>query len=485
MDVARLNQLVNSLRKESGETEWVEFKANNSDPESIGEYISALSNSAALLDLPTAYVVWGVEDGTRELVGTDFKATTEKVNGQELKNWLSNYLSPKVDFRFFSVTIDGKSAVVLEIPAARHTPVRFRETEYIRVGSYKKKLKDHPEKEASLWELFRKYRFERDIALANASVNDVLRLLDYPAYFDLTGQLLPIDQQTILDRFLDEGFIRPTASDRYEITNLGAILFAKDLNDFDRLGRKALRIIFYKGKGKLETVREYVETKGYAVGFESSVKYINDLLPMNEQIGEVFREEVRMYPEIAIRELVANALIHQNFSIGGAGPTVEIYVDRIEITNPGEPLIEPLRFLDKPPRSRNEDIASFLRRVSICEERGSGVDKVVNAVEVFQLPPPDFRVVDDNTVAVLFSDRKFADTSLTERIRACYQHACLKYIMGERMTNASLRKRFKISDANYPIASGIISNTIKEDLIKPSDPSSKSRKHASYVPFWA
>lgn len=73
----------------------------------------------------------------------------------------------------------------------------------------------------------------------------------------------------------------------------------------------------------------------------------------------------------------------------------------------------------------------------------------------------------------------------SDRIRACYQHACLRFVCREQMTNESLRQRFAIDDKNYPMASLIIKNTINEGLIKPYDPENQSRKHAKYVPFWA
>lgn len=242
-------------------------------------------------------------------------------------------------------------------------------------------------------------------------------------------------------------------------------------------------------KNRVETIREFPfvgqESKGYALGFESAIDVINTILPTNELIGHAFREEMRMFPTIAVRELVANAIIHQDFSITGASPKVEIFVDRIEITNPGRPLIDTLRFIDSPPRSRNEDIAAFMRRINLCEERGSGIDKVISAVELFQLPPPDFKVVDDNTIAVLYSIKKLNEMTQEERIRACYQHACLQLVGNEEMTNASVRKRFGIEPQNYATASRIIADTIKRGLVKYSDPNNKSKKHSSYIPFWA
>ncbi|MCW5960730.1 MAG: transcriptional regulator, partial [Pyrinomonadaceae bacterium] len=351
-------------------------------------------------------------------------------------------------------------------------------------NSAKRKLKDFPEKERSLWKLFREHRFEREIAKDKISSDEVLKLLDYPTYFDSLNKPLPANRDAIIESLIDERMIVAGSDGNYDITNFGAILFAKSLRDFDRLSRKALRVILYKGKNKVETVREIPGDRGYAVGYEGAITVINSLLPANEQIGKAFRREVRMYPEIAIRELVANALIHQDFSITGSGPMVEIYSDRIEITNPGKPLIDVLRFIDHPPRSRNEDIAAFMRRINICEERGSGIDKVIHSVEIFQLPPPSFRAEGNNTTSILYADKTLAEMTREERVRACYQHAVLKYISNERMTNASLRERFDIADQNYPMASKIIKETINSELVKLFD-SSVSNKERSYVPIWA
>jgi ATP-dependent DNA helicase RecG len=155
----------------------------------------------------------------------------------------------------------------------------------------------------------------------------------------------------------------------------------KRLDDFAQLKRKAMRVIVYKDNSRVETVREQTGTKGYAGGFEGLIGYINNLLPRNEVVGEALRKNVPMYPELAVRELVANALIHQDFFLKGTGPIVEIFSDRMEITNPGIPLVATDRFLDSPPKSRNEAVASFMRRIGVCEERGSGVDKVVFQTE--------------------------------------------------------------------------------------------------------
>jgi predicted HTH transcriptional regulator len=181
---------------------------------------------------------------------------------------------------------------------------------------------------------------------------------------------------------------------------------------------------------------------------------------------------------------VVNALIHQDFNLTGNGPTVEVFDNRIEITNPGTPLIDTLRFIDEPPRSRNEDLASLMRRMNICEERGSGIDKVISQIELYRLPPLDIRVTHGSTVVVLFRSTNLNEMGREERLNACYQHTCLQWVSGTQMTNSSLRKRLGIKETNYPIASRIIKEAMKNNLIKPYG-DVNSKKMAKYVPFWA
>jgi ATP-dependent DNA helicase RecG len=174
---ARIFALIQELAALPQETEWVEFKENNTDPEATGEYISALANTAALCGKSQGYLVWGVRDVSHELVGTTFRPRTDKVKGQELENWLATQLVPGVHFRIHETTHGGKHFVVFEIPAAARTPVRFKDWDYIRVGTYKKKLRDHPEIERSLWSLLAKTSFEDGVALPDVTSDQVLNSL--------------------------------------------------------------------------------------------------------------------------------------------------------------------------------------------------------------------------------------------------------------------------------------------------------------------
>lgn len=473
------------------ETEWVEWKHNNDHPEMIAERISSLANSAALHERDFGYLIWGVEDGSKVVVGTTFRPRQSKKGNEELENWLMRSQHPQVNFQIHEWSHQGVPMVLFEIPRASQAPVRFGNEAYVRIGSLNKKLKEYTETERELWAIFARKPFETGIAKPDMDGPDVLTLLDFDRGFKLLQIPLPTDQQGILRKLTDEALIVPKPGGRFDITNLGAILFATDLDKFERLGRKALRIIKYKGDGRTNTEREWRDAPsqmGYAVAFEAAVAFINSQLPQNEPVGQAFRQEVRVYPEKAIRELVANGLIHQEFSVTGMGPMVEIFDSRMEITNPGEPLVDTLRFIDTPPKSRNETLAAMMRRMKICEEAGSGIDKVVAAIEGFQLPAPDFKAITTIqpgfTKATLYAPRELKDMDSQERIRACYQHACLCLVSGRRMTNASMRQRFGIEERNAAKASRIIAETLDANLIKPFD-LDQGKKYARYLPFWA
>lgn len=476
--------LLRELQRLPKETEWVEFKQSNAEPSEIGEYISALANSAALLGKGTGYIVWGVDDKNHDLIGTTFAPNRTKVGNEELESWLLRLLEPKINFSFSAFQMNGKPVVLLEIAAAFRHPVRFKGDEFIRIGSIKKKLKDFPEKERALWRVFDTTPFEQGIAVVNVAAEEVLQLLDYPAYFDLTKLPLPENRDGILERLAVDEMIRKSATGAWDIANLGAVLFAKRLSDFPHLKRKAVRVIVYQDNDRVSTVREQEGAKGYASGFEGLIGHVTNLLPSNEVIGKALRKNVPMFPDIAIRELVANALIHQDFLVTGTGPMVEIFSDRMEITNPGRPLVDTQRFLDSPPRSRNEALASFMRRIGVCEERGSGIDKVVVQTELFQLPAPLFETTDEHTRSVLFAHKDFREMDKEDRVRAAYMHACLRYVQRDFMTNTTLRERFQIDERNSATVSRIIGDAISAGLVRIHDQSVGNRARR-YVPAWA
>ncbi len=479
-----INDIIENARKNPNELPWVEFKKDNYSPQDIGEYISALANTATLFNREQSFMIWGIDDTTHEIIGTKFDPQREKIGNQGLDLWISTQLNPQVQFYFHKTEIDGKNLVLLEVARANSIPVQFRGIEYIRIDSFKKKLKDYPDSERELWAIFSKKPFESLIAMENVSTDMALRMIDYPAYFEMLSLVLPSDKEGITEALLEDGMLSKNDTGNFNITNLGAILFAKRLSDFPSLERKAIRVIKYEGVDRISSAsKEQISLKGYANGFEGLIEYINNLLPNNEILGRALRKVVPMYPEIAIRELVANAIIHQNFFMNGTSPLIEIFSNRLEITNPGIPLIEKSRFVDHPPISRNEKLASFMRRIGVCEERGSGYDKVVFQTEFYQLPAPDIEIYNDHTKITLFAHIEYSKMTKNDRCRACYLHACLKRVNRDYMTNSSLRERFKIDAKNSSMVSRLLNDTCEMGLIKISEDST-SDKNRKYLPFW-
>lgn len=476
--------LVEELLAQPSETPWLEFKANFTDAEMIGKRCSALSNSACVEGRDNAYMLWGIEDAAHEIVGTTFTPDAEKVGNQILPMWLAQRLQPSIAFSFRMIDHPKGKVVLLDIPAATGTPVSFGGIPYIRIGSGTPKLTDYPERYQQLIERMLPYRWEQGVAKQYASGDEVLTLLDYSQYFRLTQQPLPDNRMGIFEKLEADRLIAHDVGERWNITNLGAILFANRLSDFgESLARKAVRFVAYDGKNRAATVKHRHDgQKGYAVGFEGLVGYLNDLLPKNEHIGAALRQSHPMFPELAIRELVANALIHQDLTISGAGPQIELFGDRVEISNPGIPLVKPDRMIDLPPRSRNEALARMMRRMQFCEEQGSGLDKVMEVVELYQLPPPLFRAEEHATQVVLYGHRSFADMTPDERVRACYFHAVLKFLSGDKMKNSSLCARLGIASKNAAQATAVINKTLEAGLIRVAD---LEHPRGGYVPHWA
>ena len=484
MSSEKIDNLLKELISLPFETEWVEFKINNFDPEQISRLISALSNTACVREKDMGYLVFGVNDKTHKIEGTTLDPKSEKIGEELSEHWIIQRITPRINVQIFEINYDDKKVVIIEIPAAKDRPTLASNTAYIRIGSITRELVDFPDLERIIWSnpLYRK--FETESALSGLNSNEVIELVDINSFFRLKNLPKLSDAEEIMDILESEKLILFSRG-AYNITNLGAILFAKKFTNFDTIKRKSVRIIHYSGQDRTQTIEEKVGQIGYAVAFQRIVSFINNKLPTNEEIQEALRVERKVYPEIAIRELVANALIHQDFSVSGSGPMIEIFSDRLEIYNPGAPLVNTDRFIDYPPRSRNEILASLMRRVNICEERGSGIDKVISAVEVYQLPAPKFENYDNGTKVTLYAPKAFRKMDREDRIRACYQHCCLNYVSNKETTNASVRKRFKISDKNYPMASRIIGDTMDANLIKPMLDETGKKKLTKYIPFWA
>ena len=313
---------------------------------------------------------------------------------------------------------------------------------------------------------------------------DVIRYLNCDSYFDILKLPIPKNLETYLHYLFEEGIIVQQDNGLLAITNLGAIMFAKKLSDFSRLGRKSIRIVQYEGVNRLSIAKEDTMNEGYIVSLENAVKLVNHLLPTKEDINSIRRKSISIFPIPAVREAIANSIIHQDFFLTGTGPVIEIFDNRIEVTNPGVPLVDIMRIVDNPPKSRNEKLASIMRRLGMCEELGRGWDRMVISCELQKLPAPRILIYQESTKVSLFSHLEFTNIPMDDKLWSTYLHACIKYTEGDALNNSSLRERFGLKESSSGTISRLIKDAVEKKLIKAVDPSTAPR-YMKYIPIWA
>lgn len=458
-------------RQAPSEHQRLEFKEARQqfDSRKLAEYCVALANEGG------GVLLLGVADRPpRPVVGTqafpDIVAAAEK---------LFHSVGFRVDIE--AVTHPDGRVLVFQVPS------RPRGTAYHHDGKYLMRAGEAlvPMSEDQLRRIFAEGQPDwlEEPSRERLDAQQVVELLDTQTFFELLKLPYPTERAGVLDRLRRERLVDEVGGG-YRIRRLGALLLARRLEDFPDVSRKAPRVVVYAGDSKLETRLDQTGARGYAVGFQGLVGFVMTQLPQNEVIEDALRKAVKLVPDVVIRELIANALIHQDFTVAGAAAMVEIYRNRVEISSPGEPLVPVERFIDGY-QSRNERLADLMRRMGICEEKSSGIDRVVQAAEVFQLPAPDFSSGFRRTVVTIYGPRPFEQMDRNDRVRACYQHCALRWVMRERMTNQSLRERFHLGEDKAASASQVISATIEAGLIKVDASVGGSRKFARYLPFWA
>jgi ATP-dependent DNA helicase RecG len=464
-------QQIDVWRAAPSEHQHLEFKEakNQFDHRRLNEYCIALANEGG------GALLLGVADRRpRNVVGTvafpDTLKTAEK-------------LFESLGFRVDVESVEHPDGRVLVF----HIPSRPRGTAYHLDGKYLMRSGEQlvPMSEDQLRRIFAEGKPDwlEEPSQVGLDAQQVVDLLDTQTFFELLEAPYPTDRSGVTSRLVRERMI-DDAGGTYIVRRMGALLLARRLEDFPDVARKAARVIVYSGPSKLETRLDRTANRGYAVGFRALVQFVMSQLPQNEVIKDALRAEVRLLPEPVIRELVANALVHQDFSADGAAVRIEVFDNRVEISNPGAPLLPVERLIDGD-QARNERLADQMRRFRICEIKGSGVDRVVSEAELLQLPAPEFRSDLGRTSVTIFGPRPFDEMDRNDRIRACYQHCALRWVTRQRMTNQSLRERFHLGEEKAATASQVIATTIEAGLIRLDASVGSSRKFARYLPFWA
>lgn len=468
--------LKNSLHPVPTELNELDWKSGLSEKtERLAQHLSAFANLKG-----GGVLVFGVNND-----GTCFDMSKEEVDKtvQTLGNIALNNLVYSIQIEHRVMEFEGHKLLFIYIPEQIDKPVYLRGKDifssYHRSAGQTVKMSKNQVK--AMIAASQGMTFEKQDAVTGLTAKQVLDLLNYKALYQLIDKNVPTSIDSIISK-MEEFHLCRNENEGWCITNLGAILFANKLKDFLNMEGYEVIVRKYSSTNNRQQIFEQHGAYGYAVGFEGLIDFIMTNTS-TEQI-DVKRVAVPTYPRVAIREFVANALVHQDFGITGMPVTIEIFSNRLTITNAGAPLNDINRLIDLPPQSRNEQLAQTMFLLGICERRGSGIDRAIAAVEEMFLPAVKFTKSEQHTRVFMYPQKSLKEMTKQEKIDACYQHACLMYEDGASINNQSVRERFELNKNDSSVASRIIADTLDAGLIKSADAETSSKKYMTYIPYY-
>lgn len=414
---------LDELRQLDTETEWVEFKMNDRGAPmypDIGKYLSAIANSCAILRRDRGYIVWGVNDKTHALDGTDFKPRKVKIGNEELENWLTHQLDPQIRFVIHEVDMGGKRFVLFEISAATHTPVEFGGVRYIRVGSVKKKLKDCGEKERELWERFQAAGRQD----WSAGVVEAATLADldpaaiafarrqYKTKFPkLAGEVDGWDVATFLNK--------AKVCIGGKVTRTALILLGK--NEAEPFLSPAVARITWLLKDVAGVEKDYQHFgPPFILAVNQVFDRVRNLTYRSMTEASLFPTEVTQYDPWVIREALHNCIAHQDYTLGGKINVVETD-DELLFTSLGDFLpktVEDVIRADAPMEFyRNRFLSEAMFGLNMIDTIGSGVKRMFTTQRARNFPLPDYDLSESGRVKVRVSG-KVIDPKYTRMLLA-------------------------------------------------------------------
>ena len=472
-----IKTLQSSLKPVPIELNELDWKSGLSPKtERLAQHISAFANHKG-----GGVLVFGVNND-----GTLFSVEKQDADSivHKLGNIARNSLNQPIVIEHSIIVYEGCSLLFVYIPEQNEKPIYLKSGDLFNsfcrsAGQTVKMSQNHVKMSIST---SRGIHYEHQVAKDNLTADEVMQHLHCKKFYELIDRAMPPSNETILNTLKEYNFCG-LDNDRWYITSLGAILFANNLTDFQTLSGKSIIVRKYFGTNNREMEFEQKSEQGYAVCFDNVVDYIMSLTAKGEK-RDTRRTIEHIYPRIAIREFVANAIIHQDFAFTGMQNAIEIFLDRLSITNPGAPLNDINQLIHLPPNSRNEILANTMYLLRFCEKRGSGIGKAFEAIEKHGLPAVKYSRSEIHTKITMYPAKDFKDMTKSERINACYQHACLLFEDNIAMNNQSVRERFGLDKNKSYTASRIINDTLEKGWIKLSDEDSESKKFATYVPYY-
>lgn len=355
-----IKQIVLDLCALDDEWEWFEFKENWFQPETLGEYVSALSNAAAFHYKKYAFFIWGVTNEAHEIVGTTFNQYCD-YNKEPYQNYLARNLSPSINFSFEETKIHGKRVVVLVIPAAMELPTAFKEKRYLRIGSSKCNIKDYPKREIQLFKILDGRTETIETIPAKYQELTFKKLF---GYYGSRGIIL--NQKTFIKNL---GF--KTEEGKFNI-------LAQLLSDDSHF---PLRVSIFDGETKgsnLFSIREF-GNNCLLYSLDELLRYgdVLNLIQTDETDRVVERKEIPLFDNKAFREAIINAVLHNKWAEGNE-PMISVFSDRIEILSRGT--LAPAQTMEGFYMGEsvpvNEKLSEIFLQLHISEKSGRGVPKI-------------------------------------------------------------------------------------------------------------
>lgn len=404
MNQAELIALVDRLRGLPHETEWLEFKRNNAEPQEIGEYLSALANEAALLNQPRGYLIFGLEDGSHAVEGTRFDPYTAKAKGnQDLLPWLAAQLQPNPGIEPFCVDHPEGRVALLAVGPARGRPVEFQGQGYCRAGTSKTKLSNHPEKARRLWSQGLDW---------SASVCDGASLADLdPQAINKAREQFLIkhpQQATELTTWDDRTFLNKARLLRQGAITHTAVLLLGRPEAATLLSPSVAKVSWIlKDAHKHELDYAHIGPPFLLAG-DQLLQRLRNLTVRALPSGTLFPQELSQYDPWVLREALHNAIAHQDYLRHGRITVVE-FPDRVLISNLGDFLpgsVQTVIEQDAPQELyRNRMLADAMVELNLIDTQGGGIKRMFETQRRRSFPLPDYDLSATDRVQVSIPGR--------------------------------------------------------------------------------
>ncbi|MFA6970303.1 MAG: RNA-binding domain-containing protein [Gallionella sp.] len=404
MNTQELTALLDRLRAEPHESEWLEFKGNRFEAQALGEYISALANSACLLGKPRAYLVFGIEDGSHAVVGTSFDPQAEKGGGHQLLPlWLSRGLQPNTGFEIHPFTYHGLRVVLFEIHPAFDQPVKFYGTAYIRDGSSKTDLMRYPEKQRQIWQ--RRVDWSAQICeLASLSDLDPAAIAKARTEYKTKFPAKAAD----VDGWDDATFLnKAKLAIQGRLTNAALLLLG--LPESTSLLSPAVARISWLLKNERNEDQDYEHFEPpFLLNVDKVLARIRNLTVRELPSGTLFPIEMSQYDPWVIREALHNCIAHQDYGLRGRIQVVET-PQGLTLTNVGGFLpgrVEAVIQQDAPLEIyRNPFLAEAMVNLNMIDTQGGGIKRMFLTQRRRFFPMPDYDLSQPERVVVNIQGR--------------------------------------------------------------------------------